>query len=214
MGWLDTFQHLVDEQVSEKGPVKTSAKLKASDKSVMDKPILRASSEEIEKQKAEEQALIGPTIFGISIDPTDYLTPGGLAKIGAGIGKGMLVGAMKPVAFLAKNPGFANTLVVDAQGLPKEVYRGLSADNTKKAHNAGIWFGDTQTANLYAKGKDARIEPSMLDIKRPTNDLLEWNNSVKAGDNRFDGYIGVWGEDQTVFAVKDPKQIKSSITGD
>ena len=89
MGWLDTFQRLVDEQVSEKGPVKTAAKLKASDKSVMDQPILRASSEEIEKQKAEEQALSGPTIFGVSIDPTDYITPGGLAKIGAGIGKSL-----------------------------------------------------------------------------------------------------------------------------
>ena len=89
MGWLDTFQRLVDEQVSEKGPVKTAAKLKASDKSVMDQPILRASFEEIEKQKAEEQALTGPTIFGVSIDPTDYLTPGGLAKIGAGIGKSL-----------------------------------------------------------------------------------------------------------------------------
>lgn len=175
-----------------------------------------ASSKEY---KNTEEPLGPPTVGPISLDPTDYIGPGALAKAGAAI-KGVLTGGflipgiIKPVAFLKKHPEFTTTKVVSEDSLPLQVYKGSSVDAGKRSHNAGIWFGDLQTASLYAKGEGANIQPSFLNIQNPTDDLLKWNADVKNGTNLYDGYIGIWGNGQRVYAVKTPKQIASSITGD
>ena len=61
--------------------------------SVMDKEELPLTVEELAKSLAEKDAIGPPTVGPVSIDPTDWLTPGGLAKIGA-----LLKGVLAPAA--------------------------------------------------------------------------------------------------------------------
>lgn len=146
-------------------PGGTLAKYQGKDlsSSVMDKEEeLPMTAEELARSLAEKDALQPPMLGPISIDPTDWLTPGGLAKVAAVL-KGVLApaaatsaamlvgsraagpasllartvgedqaGVMSRPAFLAKNPEFANTIFKTEEGLIKELYHGTSKDKDFK----------------------------------------------------------------------------------
>lgn len=61
--------------------------------SVMDKEELPLTAEELARSLAERDAIGPPTVGLVSIDPTDWLTPGGLAKVAA-----VLKGVLAPAA--------------------------------------------------------------------------------------------------------------------
>jgi hypothetical protein len=97
MSFLDDFAAIINSGVSNKGPV---GKLRGKDlsESVTDAPQLKKfEGTEPSRVAAEAEALTGPTIGPISIDPTDYLTPGGLAKVGAAVTKTLTGAAASPM---------------------------------------------------------------------------------------------------------------------
>lgn len=95
MGILDGFLSILNNKDQDLGgfsPIK-SYRGKDLTPSVTDKKLHAPTKEEIARSEAEKDAITGPTIGPISIDPTDYITPGGLAKIGAAITKTIGTGA-------------------------------------------------------------------------------------------------------------------------
>lgn len=141
------------------------------------------TAEELTKQYAERDAIGPPTVGPISIDPTDWLTPGGLAKVGAilkGIGAptaavstAMLVGsrAAGPASLLARTVG------EDQAGILGKLYHGgrpftewdpktvgMGESGQILAQGPGLYAGDTKDlARLYKKygGKD----PALLELE-------------------------------------------------
>lgn len=159
MSFLDDFAAIIESGTSKTGILKK----RDQSPSVIDKKLHAPTEEEITRQRAEEDAITGPTIGPVSIDPIDYVGPGTFAKIGAGIGKALgsvaIVGAMSPKAFLQKNPEFAGTIFKDAEGNIKELYHGTSKDKDFKKfaeNKRGTFVGESpKQASDYALENDS-----------------------------------------------------------
>lgn len=82
--FFEDFAKIFPEQQSKKGPTKLWAGKDLSP-SVTDTKLHAPTEEEITRSNAEKDAISGPTIGPISIDPTDYIGPGAFAKVGASL---------------------------------------------------------------------------------------------------------------------------------
>lgn len=109
---------------------------------------------------------------------------------------------------------FGDSRVVDDQGRPLVVYHGTAADieafdpelTKSPIFGKAVYFaGDAATASGYATGEGANVLPVYLSVSTPTDNPIAFKK-----EQNFDGVVRTLADGQTIYAVRNPTQIKSA----
>lgn len=174
--FFEDFAKIFPEQQSKKGPTKLWAGKDLSP-SVTDAKLHAPTPEEITRSEAEKDAITGPTIGPISIDPTDYIGPGTFAKIGASLKAAASTITATPMAVAAFRSANNTMLSREFQGYIKKGLQRTGADIEYAGEYNPVAAGILQ--NLVDKVSDKEISK----YGTPEFAIDKWLHSTRAFGN-------------------------------
>lgn len=157
--------------------------------SVMDKgEELPLTAEELARQYAERDAISPPTVGPVSIDPTDWLTPGGLAKVGAVL-KGVLTGVSTSPLLVGAFRSANNTMLAREMLTDIKTSRDTTVRKGERYYSQGYFHPRDQEriiTQILSKLSDKEISK----YGTPEFKLDKWLRTTNTIPNQMPPYIG------------------------
>lgn len=155
--------------------------------SVMDKEELPLTAEELARSLAERDAIGPPTVGPISIDPTDWLTPGGLAKVGAAF-KGVLTGSAASPLLVGAFRSANNTMLAREMLTDIKTLRDTAVKEGERYYNQGYLNPRDReriTTQILSKLSDKEVSK----YGTPEFKLDKWLHTTNTIPNQMPQYL-------------------------